>query len=186
MNKVVVVGRSNVGKSSTLKLLTGKRLKAGRRPGITREPNFIPFGDLTLVDMPGFGFMEGISEKRHEEIKDFIVHYIENEAILFAIQIIDAKAFAGIAKRWQARGQIPVEIEMFHFLNELKLNPIVVANKIDKVKKRDETLDDICEFLGLSPPWKKWRAIIVPFSAKTGEGLQILKNLIAERKRNIY
>jgi GTP-binding protein EngB required for normal cell division len=183
--KIVIVGRSNVGKSSTIRALTGKAVKVGRRPGVTLRPNIIPYkGGKTLVDMPGFGFMSGISEKEQERIKDFVIQYIEGAGdILFALQIIDASAFAQIARRWEKRGQIPVEIEMFDFLNELDLNPLLVANKIDKVKKekRDETLDEICEFLGLAPPWQKWDAIIVPFSAKTGFGLENLKRVVSQK-----
>ncbi len=72
---------------------------------------------------------------------------------------------------------------MFDFLNELDLNPLVVANKIDKVKidARDETLDEICDFLGLGTPWQKWDAVIVPFSAKTGEGLVGLKRTMNQK-----
>jgi GTP-binding protein EngB required for normal cell division len=134
--------------------------------------------------MPGFGFMSGISEKETERIKDFIIHYIEEAPdILFALQIVDAGAFAQIARRWEKRGQVPVEIEMFDFLNELDLNPLVVANKIDKVKKdaRDETLNEMCDFLGLGSPWQKWNAIIIPFSAKTGFGLENLKRNINQK-----
>jgi len=183
-DKIVIVGRSNVGKSSALRALTGKMVRVGRRPGMTLKPNFIPYKGKTLVDMPGFGFMSGIGKKEQERIKDFIIHYLERSSdVLFALQIIDAKAFAQIARRWEKRGQIPVEIEMFDFLNELNLNPLVVANKIDKIKKdrRDEALDEICEFLGLTPPWSKWTAIIVPFSAKTGEGLDNLKRNINQK-----
>jgi GTP-binding protein EngB required for normal cell division len=183
MNKVVVVGRSNVGKSSVLKLLTGEKIKTGKRPGVTLKPYFIPYGDIILVDMPGFGYMPGVSSYKQEKIKDFIVKFIENEEILFAIQVIDANSFIEIAERWYNRGEIPVEIEMFYFLNEMKLNPIVVANKIDKVKNKDETLNKISSLLGLSPPWCKWDSIIVPFSAKNGTGLEILKNLINVRKQ---
>jgi GTP-binding protein EngB required for normal cell division len=134
--------------------------------------------------MPGFGFMSGVSEEGQEKIKDFIIHYIEGARdVLFAVQIVDAGAFGEIARRWESRGQIPVEIEMFDFLNELGLNPLVVANKMDKIKKdaRDETLDEICEFLGLEPPWQKWDRIIVPFSAKTEEGLVELKRIMNQK-----
>lgn len=184
-DKIIIVGRSNVGKSSAIRALTGKAVKVGRRPGVTLRPKVIPYkAGKTLVDMPGFGFMSGVSEKETERIKDFIIRYIEEaDDLLFAIQIVDAKAFAQIARRWEARGQIPVEIEMFDFLNEMNLNPLLVANKIDRVKKskRDETLDEICEFLGLAPPWQNWDAIITPFSAKTGEGLENLKRNIGEK-----
>ncbi len=183
-DKIIIVGRSNVGKSSTLRALTGKAVKVGRRPGVTLKPSFIPYKGKVLVDMPGFGFMSGISKKDQERIKDFIIHFIEESSdILFAIQIIDTKAFAQIARRWNERGQVPVDIEMFDFLNELNLSPLVVANKIDKIKndKRDAALDEICEFLGLTPPWSRWDAIIVPFSAKTGSGLDNLRRNINQK-----
>lgn len=183
-DKIVIVGRSNVGKSSTIRALTGKAIKIGKRPGVTLKPNFIPYKGKTLVDMPGFGFMSGVSVEGQEKIKDFIIHYLEEASdILFAVHVVDAKAFAEIARRWEKRGQIPVEIEMFDFLNELDLNPIVVANRMDKIKKgaRDETLDEMCDFLGLGGPWQKWDEIIVPFSAKTGEGLENLKRKMNQK-----
>ncbi|MBU2559626.1 GTP-binding protein EngB [archaeon] len=184
-DKIVIVGRSNVGKSSTIRVLTGKAVRVGKRPGVTLKPNIIPYKvGKTLVDMPGFGFMSGVSKEGQEKIKDFVIHYIEKaQDALFALQIIDAGAFAQIARRWESRGQIPVDIEMFDFLNELGLNPLVVANKIDKIKKdeRDVALDEICDFLGLAPPWQKWEDIIVPFSAKTGEGLVELKRKMNQK-----
>ncbi len=188
MAKIVFIGRSNVGKSSTIKTLTGKKLKIGRRPGVTLKPQEIRWGENTIVDMPGFGFMSGVYEEKREAIKDSIVKYLEDEKdISFAVQIIDTKAFLEIKKRWEKRGQIPVEIELYNFLNELELKPILVANKIDKIKKdrRDETLDQICESLDLLPPWRQWKDIIVPFSAKTEEGMQELKRLIRKKLENI-
>lgn len=179
-DKIVFVGRSNVGKSSTIRALTGAKLKVGRRPGVTLKPNFVPYGKLTIVDMPGFGFMERVAKKRQEDIKNFIVRYLEkSEDILFAVQVTDAKAFAEIAKRHQARGEIPVEIEMFQFLQELKLKPILVANKIDKipVPRRDEVLEEISQMLGL----ESWANVIIPFSAKRKEGLQELRRAMRER-----
>ncbi len=181
--KIVFVGRSNVGKSSTIRALTGKRVKVGKRPGVTLNPSFIPFGRHTIVDMPGFGFMQGVSKKRQEEIKDFIVHYLENsEEIILAVQITNAKAFSKIAKRWDERGHVPVEIEMFHFLKELELRPILAANKIDKIPKsqRDETLDEMSKLLGLERGWQE-TGDIVPVSAKTKEGIEDLKKKIRER-----
>ncbi|MFQ6136027.1 MAG: GTP-binding protein EngB [Candidatus Hydrothermarchaeales archaeon] len=184
MVKIVFIGRSNVGKSSTIRALTGKKVKIGRRPGVTLKANEISWGKVTIIDMPGFGFLSGVDEKKQERIKDFIVRYLEEKKdISFAVQIIDAKAFSEIKERWLNRGQIPLEIELFDFLNELNLKPVVVANKIDKVEKgeRDEVLDQICESLDLLPPWRQWRDVIVPFSAKTGEGLLDLKGLIRYR-----
>ena len=183
--EIVLVGRSNVGKSSVIKQLTGKRVRVGKRPGVTRRLYRYRCGELELVDMPGFGFMAGVSRERQEEIKTSIVCYLERNRrrILFALEVLDARAFGEIVERWVQRGQVPVDVEMFQFLQELELHPIVVVNKIDLIypEERDDVLDNICEKLGMSFPWRQWEDVIVPFSAKTGEGLENVVRLIRER-----
>lgn len=186
MPEIVFVGRSNVGKSSVIRQLTGKKVRVGKRPGVTRE--FCRYelgGKLRIVDLPGFGFISGMSSEKQEEIKTKIVRYLEENAdeILFAIEIIDSRSFLEIAERWDRRGQIPIAVELFSLLQELELLPIVVANKIDLIypEERDEILDGICEKLGLDPPWRQWLDVIVPVSAKTGEGINELKKLMRHR-----
>jgi len=185
--EIVFVGRSNVGKSSVIKQLTGKRVRVGKRPGVTRRPYRYRCGELELVDMPGFGFMAGVSRERREEIKTSIVRYLElnRRRILFALEVLDARAFGEIVERWERRGQVPVDIEMFQFLQELELHPIVVVNKIDLIypEERDEVFDEICGKLGLQAPWRQWLDVIAPISAKTGEGMHELKKLVGERLR---
>ena len=183
--EIVLIGRSNVGKSSVIRRLTGKRVRIGRRPGVTRRIFRYRHGELDIVDMPGFGYMAGVSRARQEELKTEIVRYLETrrQDILFAVQVLDARAFGEIVRRWEGRGQLPVDVEMFQFLEELELRPIVVANKIDLVyqDERDEVLDDICEKLGMLPPWQQWLDVVVPISAKTGEGVPELKKLVKQR-----
>lgn len=179
-----------MGKSSIIRQLTGKKIEIGKKPGVTRKFDRIKLGKkLDFIDLPGFGYISGISESKQEKIKTKIVRYLENrrERILFAIQVVDASTFLEIASRWKDRGQIPVDVELFDFLEELNLNPIVAVNKIDKVKnsKIDETLDKICVELGLDPPWKQWLDIIVPTSAKTGRGIDKLDKLIQRRFRDL-
>jgi small GTP-binding protein len=185
--ELVLVGRSNVGKSSLIRRLTGKRVRIGRRPGVTRRILRYRCGKLDVVDMPGFGFMSGVSRERQERTKTEIVRYMERnrDKILVAIEVVDARAFSEIAERWERRGQIPVDVEMFSFLQELELNPIVAVNKIELIypEERDDVLDDICEKLGMAPPWRQWLDVVVPVSAKTGEGISELFNLVRERLR---
>jgi small GTP-binding protein len=185
--ELVLVGRSNVGKSSVIRQLTGKRVLVGRRPGVTRRISRYSCGKLDVVDMPGFGFMAGVSREQQERTKTEIVRYLEQnrEKILLALEVIDARAFSEIVERWESRGQIPVDVEMFSFLQELGLNPIVVVNKIDLIypEERDEVLDDICEKLELASPWRQWLDVVVPISAKTGEGVSDLMRLVGERLR---
>jgi len=61
-----------------------------------------------------------------------------------------------------------VEVELFEFFNELDIDVIVAANKMDKVTDQDMTLDGVVQRLGMSPPWKQWPDKIVPVSAKKG------------------
>jgi len=187
--EIVLVGRSNVGKSSVIRQLTGKKIPIGKRPGVTRRITRYKVGRMEIVDMPGFGFMSGVPQPLQEKIKTEIVHYLEKnrDRIMFAMEVIDARAFSEIVERWQRRGQIPVDVEMFSFLNELNLNPLVVANKIDLIQRgyRDVVLDDICDKLGLPPPWRQWIDTLVPVSAKTGEGIPELKRLIKQRIQDL-
>jgi len=185
--EIVLVGRSNVGKSSVIRQLTGKRVRIGRKPGVTRKISRYEFGELDVVDMPGFGFMSGVPRDVQEKTKTEIVRYVEQskKQICVALEVVDAKSFLEIAERWAGRGQIPVDVEMFNFLNELELEPIVVVNKIDLIypEERDAVLDGICEKLGLSPPWRQWLDTVFPISAKTGEGAPELKKLVKQRLR---
>lgn len=180
--EVIFVGRSNVGKSTLIRALTGKKLRVGKRPGVTRKPLRIPYQDFQITDMPGFGFISSVSEESQEAIKDNIVHYIEENAsnIVLAVMVVNAASFTEIVDRWAKRDEIPVEVELYEFLLELNIDVIVAANKIDKVENVDKTLDGIAERLGMMPPWRQWLDRIVPVSAKKGN-IRELKELIQKK-----
>lgn len=182
MKEIIFVGRSNVGKSTLIRALTGAKLKVGKRPGVTRKPHGIPYQNFQITDMPGFGFMSKVSEESQEAIKNNIVHYIEDNAdnILLAVLVVNAGSFAEIVDRWAKRNEIPIEIELFEFLHELNIDVIVAANKIDKIKDVDKTLDGIVNRFGMMPPWRQWLDSIAPVSAKKGE-IRELKALIQKR-----
>jgi len=181
-SEIVLIGRSNVGKSTLFRQLTGKKVKVGRRPGVTVGPARVQVGHVVYVDMPGYGYMKGIEKKVQEGTKDFIVRYFEEkgEEILLAIQVIDAASFLEIAERWEDRGEVPLEVELFEFLTELDLAVAVAANKMDKVEDPDATLDEIGERLGMLSPWSQWRDRIAPISAKGGK-IEPLKDIIRSR-----
>ncbi|WP_421077723.1 GTP-binding protein EngB [Methanothermococcus sp. Ax23] len=174
--QVIVVGRSNVGKSTLVRLITKKNVRVGKKPGVTLKINKYDMGNYILVDLPGFGFMTGLDENVQDKIKDEIVKYIEDnkEKIACSIILIDAKAFPEIVDRWDKRDEIPIDIEMFDFLNELELNPIILINKMDKIKKNqwDEHLDNVVELFGYPAPWRQWLDVVVIGILKDGEGLK--------------
>jgi len=180
----VLIGRSNVGKSTLFWQLTGKKVRIGKRPGITQYPFKARVGDVFYVDMPGYGFMLRASREEQEKTKDLIVRYFEEHAadILMAVQVIDAASFLDIADRWEDRGEVPLEIELWEFLNDLGMDVAMAANKMDRIAKVDVdgALNLICERLGMLPPWTQWLDRIAPISAKRGQ-IKPLKEIISRR-----
>jgi GTP-binding protein EngB required for normal cell division len=144
---IVFAGRSNVGKSSTIRALTGKKVRVGKKPGSTRWEMMIDFGPVTIVDIPGFGFMSGQSKTTIEETKVNIVQKLEawSENLALSVLIIDISLFRELFERWSSRGEIPIDVEFYSFLSEISPQVIVLANKSDKVKKR--ALNDELRFL---------------------------------------
>ncbi len=184
--EIVMVGRSNVGKSTIMRLLTGHAVPTGRKPGVTRQPNHFGWAgpDFLLTDLPGFGFMSGVPGEVREEIKTDIVHYLEAnaDAIVVAILVLDGKSAVEIIDRHSGRGELPHDVELFSFLQELDIPTVVAVNKMDKVPDRDDRMDDIAERLGLPTPWQQWRDVLVPMSAKR-EQIEPLREAIGTHLR---
>lgn len=153
--------------------LTGHAVETGRRPGVTTKPTHYDWTspDLLVTDLPGFGFMSGVPSEVRERIKTDIVRYLEaySDSIVVAILVLDGKAAVEIIDRHHERGDIPHDIDLFAFLEELGISTIIAVNKMDKVDDRDETLDALCDRFGLAPPWQQWQDIIAPISAKRGQ-----------------
>ena len=171
-DEIAFVGRSNVGKSTLMRELTGHDFSTGRKPGVTRSPNHFDWAseEFMFTDLPGFGFMEGVSEERREQIKTDVVRYLEDNAgdVLVAVLVVDGKSVVDIIDRHSGEGEIPHDVEMFHFLRELGVPTVVAVNKMDKVDDEDARLNDLCDRLGLYPPWRQWSDTIAPISAKRG------------------
>lgn len=172
-SEIVLVGRSNVGKSTIMRELTGHAVPTGKKPGVTRKPNHFDWAgeSFMFTDLPGFGFMSGVEGDHQDAIQTDIVRYVEDNAdsILVAVLVVDGKSVIDIIDRHSERGNIPHDVEMFHFLEELDIPVVVAVNKMDKVDDNDERLDDLCDRLGLFPPWQQWSDdTIAPITAKKG------------------
>ena len=170
-HEIIFVGRSNVGKSSLIRSLTGKSVPIGRRPGVTLKPLHLQFNDLLITDMPGFGFMSGVKERKQDIVKTQFVRYIEKNKsrIILVVLVLDAKSFAQVVDRWEGRGEIPVDVEMFQFLRELDIDVVAAVNKMDKIKDIDDVMGGVAVRLGLLLPWRQWLDILAPVSAKKGD-----------------
>ncbi len=189
--EILFSGRSNVGKSSVIREMTGKNVKVGKRPGVTLKPTHIRYDDLLITDLPGFGFMSGVKDRKQDIVKDRIVRYIEDNVprINIAVLVIDGALFLDIVERWEGRNEIPVDVEIFELFRELGIDTILAVNKTDKINDAElnVTLDRICDKLGMLPPWKQWIDTVAPVSAKKKD-IKALKKLIRQRlddeKRN--
>ncbi|CAB49110.1 GTP-binding protein EngB [Pyrococcus abyssi] len=180
MATIVFVGRSNVGKSTLIYRLTGKRVRRGKRPGVTRKIIEIEWKNHKIIDMPGFGFMAGLPKEVQERIKDEIVHFIEDNAskIDVAVLVVDGKAAPEIIERWEKRGEIPIDVEFYQFLRELNIPTVVAVNKLDKIKNVQRVVHFLAEKFEV--PWDEIDKTFIPISAKFGDNVEKLKNRIYE------
>ncbi|MFB6111242.1 MAG: GTP-binding protein EngB [Halobacteriaceae archaeon] len=170
--EVVLVGRSNVGKSTLMRQLTGHDVSTGRDPGVTRVPNHYDWvaQDFVITDLPGFGFMSGVEEARREQIKTDVVRYLERhaDAILVGVVVLDGNAVIDIVDRHSGPDEIPHAVELYYLLEDLGIPGVLAVNKMDKVPDRDERLNAVADRFGLLPPWTQWRDVIAPITAKQG------------------
>jgi small GTP-binding protein len=170
--EVVLVGRSNVGKSTLMRELTGHDVATGGKPGVTRQPNhFDRTGpEFLYTDLPGFGFMSGVPEDVREQIKTDVVRYVESHAdqILAGVLVVDGNAAVEIIDRHSGPDEVPHDVELFDFLRDVGVPPVVAVNKMDKVDDRDDRLNELCDRLGLFPPWQQWDDTVAPITAKRG------------------
>ena len=177
---IIFVGRSNVGKSTLIFALTGKWVRRGKRPGVTRRPVEVNWRNRKVVDMPGFGFMSGVPKAKQEKIKDEIVRFIEENAedIELAVLVVDGKAAPEIIERWEKRGEIPIDVEFFGFLQELGIPTLVAVNKVDKVRNLRATVTYLAEKFGV--PYSQIDEVFIPVSAKFGKNVDLLAKKIGE------
>lgn len=179
---MVFAGRSNVGKSSTIRLLTGKKVRVGKRPGSTKWEIMIDLGPVTLVDIPGFGYMAGTSKTDIEEMKTTLIQKLEgwSDRLALTVLIVDISLFRTLVDRWESRGEIPIDVEFYTFLSEISARVIVVANKIDKLKKREQPLEVEYLTMKLKEAFPGLEPLIVPLSASKKTGATELKRTIED------
>ena len=92
--EVAFVGRSNVGKSSLLNALTGRRALArvSRTPGKTREANFFLAGDaFYLVDLPGLGYAKFSQTERDRWARTIAMYATEREPLRLLLHLVDSR-----------------------------------------------------------------------------------------------
>jgi GTP-binding protein EngB required for normal cell division len=140
---LLIIGNSNVGKSSITRLLLPNpkkyKGKAGKQPGSTLLIKSVDFPQMSykIVDLPGFGYMKGSSHRREEHIKKQLVIYIEkhHSEFFFGIVVLNILRIEDEIQKYYLENKttIPLSFELIKFLSEFDIPLIVVLNKIDKV-----------------------------------------------------
>jgi GTP-binding protein len=186
--EIVVSGRSNVGKSSLLNTILGRKniARTSKEPGKTRTVNFFLVNDrFYLVDLPGYGYAK-ISAETRKKWKRLILDYFETrESIGGVVQLVDSR-----------HPSMKDDLVMMEKLIERGRPFVVALTKADKVPRgrRQKTLKALREHLGgvelrlladrkpetgpggLEP---ENGLPVLFFSAKTGEGTDALWRWIA-------
>ena len=170
MMEFVLVGRSNVGKSSFINAVSNRKNYAhtSSTPGKTRTINYyLVNGKFYLVDLPGYGFAKASIEEQNNWAT-FINKYLKtSDTIEEIILIVDIR-----------HKPSEKDCQMFSFIvSATGYEPIVIATKLDKIKKSEinKKISEIREELGATSDCE-----IIPFSSDTKEGVkEFLKILSA-------
>ena len=157
--EIAFAGRSNVGKSSLLNLLTNRRslARVSGNPGKTRTINFYRINDaFRIVDLPGYGYAK-LSKSVTENWGEMMEAYFQNrQGLKKVVQLVD------IRHAPSAQDQ-----QMYDYLRHYGLDGIVVATKADKVSRNElqKCIKTIRQTLKLGP-----EDLVIPVSAlkKTG------------------
>ncbi len=169
--EVAFLGRSNVGKSSLLNTLAGRRdlARVSATPGRTRLVNFFRLDEgrkaLYLVDLPGYGFAKGPRRER-EGWEGLVLSYLEGRAPLaLAVFLVDAR-----------HDSMELDRALARFLDERRLPYVVAATKADKLGRGARREAEKRLRAGLA---RQARAVVA-VSARTGEGVDTLWTQIRE------
>ncbi len=158
--EIVLLGRSNVGKSSFINTLIERKglARTSSQPGKTQTMNFYKINDaFYFVDMPGYGYAK-VSKKEREKWGAMIEEYLQTrENMVLVLLLVDSR-------------HEPTEDDrlMYDWLTYYGLDPVVIATKGDKISKsrQKKAVDNITKVFGLR---KKSDVILFSAAAKIGK-----------------
>ena len=161
--EVAFAGKSNVGKSSLINALMNRKslARTSGQPGKTQTINFYNINDqIYLVDLPGYGYAK--TAKRERELwGEMIERYLHTSDVLRAVfLLVDIRHAPSENDR-----------QMFEWMKYMGFDPVVIATKLDKIKRSqvNRQIRVIREGLGADG-----ETIIVPFSAQTKQGRETI------------
>ena len=163
----VILGRPNVGKSSLLNKVFGRKnlVKVSATPGKTANINFFEVDGIRFVDLPGYGYAK-VSMKERERWANLISGYFDQErSFNVVLSLVDI--------RHEAQ---KLDLEMVGFLKDQGLPFLVVLTKADKLSRGKQNQQAALLSRQLGVP----RDRMIVTSSETGQGIDELKSRIAE------
>ena len=172
--QVAFAGRSNVGKSSVINRLLNRKnfARVGAAPGKTIHINYFKIDDaFYLVDLPGYGYAKVSKGERDRWGKLMEAYFAHPELMTLGVMIVDSR-----------HKPTADDCTMAQWFKDTGCPLIVVANKLDKLKKSEiePNLQRVRETLELDED-----AIVIPFSAEKGTGRdELLKAILSGLKND--
>ena len=167
--EIAFAGKSNVGKSSLINALMNRKAYAriSAKPGKTQTINFYNINEsVYLVDLPGYGYAK-VSEQEKIQWGKLIERYLHGSKQLKAVfLLIDIRHDPSVNDKM-----------MYDWIVAQGYNPIIIATKLDKIKRSQiqKQVKAIKEGLKLQPG-----TVVIPFSAETKQGRDEIWELVAE------
>lgn len=170
--EIAFSGRSNVGKSSLLNKLLGRKqlARVSSTPGKTVTINMFKLDSCRFVDLPGYGYAKVSNSEKMRWAKLMEAYFGSQRDLRLVVQLIDMR-----------HAPTAQDIEMIEFMNANGIPFIVALTKCDKLNKteRMNQLMSICGVL------TKYGSIsTVPFSAVKGDGVDEIRRLIEKAVNN--
>ena len=165
--QIAFAGRSNVGKSSVINRLLNRKnfARVGAAPGKTIHINYFKIdGAFYLVDVPGYGYAKVSKSERDRWGKLMETYFAHPELMTMGVMIVDSR-----------HKPTADDCTMAQWFKDTGRPMVVVANKLDKLKKSEiqPNLDQIRLTLELEED-----VPVIPFSAEKGDGRQDLLSAI--------